>query len=149
MPYQIQIIADQEYIICKDSYWYTLYYDIKHLFTSQKTSSIVNSLSIVNSDEEAIYNTLEFLVKNNYGDLNFNTFRHLTEKNCYGEIEQQFIKQLDHEYNPYYGDDYYNSQYLSFLVNQVTNIQELDLICKKYADDSYLNQWFIEIDISE
>lgn len=153
MPYQIQLYVDKEYEKKKNSFFYSLYYEFKSMFINHITDYKYICIQTCNTEEETIYETFQYLVKNNYGGLSFDEFLLDVHNDLYDSTEKTFIEQL---YLYYYNNDknldlklYTMLKFIEFLTYQTPTIHDIHKTCLKYCDDSYTSEWCLEFECTE
>jgi hypothetical protein len=149
MPYQINLIIENNYNIKKNNWFYSLYYDIKSLFISNNTYYTIK-INIVNSQQEAIYELFQYLYYNNYGGLKY-LYDDITS-GLYDANELLFLNKTYQSYDELSNIDretYFNDKLINFLVDQTHSIHDIDITCDKYCDSSYKTEWDIELEFTE
>ena len=151
MPYQIQLILDPDYIYKKNSWFYSLYYDIKYIFVKHNNQLECININTVNTDYEVIYETFQYLVSHKYGGLYMDRF--IDKFDQFDSALETFIGNVLIEYDDNGKDldenTYMNSKLIEFLTTQTHSIDAIYKTCMLYCDNTFNMDWNIQFEFTE
>lgn len=159
--FTVKLLVNKQYFDLKNCLFpnlmgnfYNFMYKLKKLLNFDYTEYEdfdINDLYILiqtNNEAEAIKYTIQYLTDNKIGLISYHEFQLRVNNSEYTIIEEDFVDSID----PYDFDEYViNELYIDFLVDQVSNINSLKDICKKYGDTKYndANGWYIYVEFNK
>lgn len=149
MPYQIQLFVHDKYTSSKNNWLYSFIYNIKYLFSKPSSSLNVININIANTIYDVIYETIEYLVMNDF--IKLDSFTNDTSDNNYDDIDDKFLRQVLYHYE--FSDksideeNYTKPKFIQFLVNQAEHIDDIHTLCLKYGDQYEL--WYLNYEFTE